>query len=529
MRRAARSTIRVTMVFLFGVIFVMAFCPTLVLSAESDYYGTYAGSYSGDDRGYWVAAISSTQKAWLSYSTVYDYVDAGYVSFISESGGVGYSRCNNSEFQLVTADFYIDSGTGSVTGTWDNSYFAMSGSISGKRVTACPIQGSYSGTYAGDANGTWRLAVGYDGYVTGEIEASGGKSSFQGGAHPNGTIFCLGSDSDGADFVVWARRQNSTISGRWVNVYGEQGSLSGKTVTGNGQDGSDDTGNSDNGDDNDDIDGGEEDNNDSQDSDGFDWGDCSGSGNFEQQILEDDSVVVGDIPSGKEGVYIELQADDDVDIQLFDKASGEMIIGWTYGDTSLRYRTIEHYRGMRIEYSGYWGVNNDWGHEYIKIEGMTTRDLEMKAFGYAAGYADVDYSWTWTDGCQPDASGSGTFRQEIKKGDTMVVGTLPPGISGLRIDLTCSDDVDIQLFDKETGTRIIGWVYGDLSQKDALVTSYRGMTVEYSGYEGVNGNEGHEYIIIPETTSRFLEMRAFGYASGYATVEYSWGGGVVTR
>jgi hypothetical protein len=259
------------------------------------------------------------------------------------------------------------------------------------------------------------------------------------------------------------------------------------------------------------------------DGNGFDWGSCSGSGSFQQQVVKDTNVEVGEIPAAKEGIRIDLTCGNDVDIRLFDKESGDMVIGWMPGDTSQKSRVTKQYRGTLIEYSGYDGVLGNRGNETIEIKGMTTRTFVMKAFGYASGYAEVNYSWTWTDNCTPDQTGEGTFVQDIVKNTSVVVGTLPPGLRNAYIELICDKDVDVQVFDKETGTRVIGWVPGDTSQKHKITTRYQGMDIEYSGYDGVDGDKGHEYIRVMATTNRFLEMKAFAYDSGYATIRYAWG------
>jgi hypothetical protein len=41
---------------------------------------------------------------------------------------------------------------------------------------------------------------------------------------------------------------------------------------------------------------------------------------------------------------------------------------------------------------------------------------------------------------------------------------------------------------------VIGWKLGDTSQKYRMAKSHQGVDIEYSGYDGVYGNEGHEYI-----------------------------------
>jgi hypothetical protein len=260
-----------------------------------------------------------------------------------------------------------------------------------------------------------------------------------------------------------------------------------------------------------------------KDQDGFDWGDCSGSGSFQQEVLQDDVIEVGEIPAGKEGVFIELVSDNDVDIQLYDKETGKMIIGWTPGNTSLRYKTVKTHQGVRIEYSGYWGVDNEWGHEYIRITATTNRALIMKVFGYVPGFAEVRYSWVWTQGCTPDESGEGSFEQDISKDAAVEVGILPPGLSNVYIELISDNDVDIQIYDYETGKMVLGWIPGKISLRYETMETYQGVAIEYSGYWGIDGDWGHEYIRIPGTTNRTLVLKAFGYVPGYATVNYWWG------
>ena len=38
-------------------------------------------------------------------------------------------------------------------------------------------------------------------------------------------------------------------------------------------------------------------------------------------------------------------------------------------------------------------MNGEKGHEWIRINGTTNRPVIMKAFGYAAGDALIEYSW----------------------------------------------------------------------------------------------------------------------------------------
>ena len=56
-------------------------------------------------------------------------------------------------------------------------------------------------------------------------------------------------------------------------------------------------------------------------------------------------------------------------------------------------RESTNYNGMTITWSGYKGNGTELGYEYIKISGVTTNNLVMKAYGYEAGHTTVLYSW----------------------------------------------------------------------------------------------------------------------------------------
>ncbi|MDX1451678.1 MAG: DUF6792 domain-containing protein [Oleiphilaceae bacterium] len=260
---------------------------------------------------------------------------------------------------------------------------------------------------------------------------------------------------------------------------------------------------------------------------GFDWGgaSCAGSGTFQQAINQNDVVLVGDIPVGKQEVLIELRSNEDVDIQLVDKNTGVKIVQWPDGILNGPTKDTTLHGGFVVEYSGYNGDGTNYGHEYIRIYGTVDEPLTMSAFGYAAGTATVDYSWQGTENCVegPARSGSGTFQQNINQNAVVEVGELPAGLNNVEIALISDKDVDIQLFDKETGTKIVQWPDGLLNGAGKATTEYGNLVIEYSGYNGDGSNYGHEYIKIIGKLDRPLVMKAFGYASGYATINYSWG------
>ena len=258
-------------------------------------------------------------------------------------------------------------------------------------------------------------------------------------------------------------------------------------------------------------------------------GENGGSDTFQQQIPLNGVVEVGELPIGISGVEIYLKSTVDIDVQLYDKETGKKLIHWPNGVLSAGGNQSFDYHGILIEWSGYNGDGTGKGNEYIKISGNddpstpTNRAFIMKVFGYKAGLADVDYSWNGAN-CDDVDSGNGSFQQQILKDAIVEVGVIPTGINNLNIQLESPKDVDIQLYDSDNGTAIIAWPNGLLNGSTTESINYEGMEIEWSGYQGDGTNFGHEYIKISGETTRNLTMKAFGYASGVATVNYSWGG-----
>jgi len=261
---------------------------------------------------------------------------------------------------------------------------------------------------------------------------------------------------------------------------------------------------------------------------GFNWGgNCdSGNNSFTDSIPYRETKTVGDIPLNKKDIRIELNSPVDVDVQLIDLDNNKEIIAWPNGLLSGATQACTNYEGVEYCYSGYNGTNGQKGHEWIEIHGITNHKLRMKAFGYEAGNADINYSWKAVDTC--NEKGNGTFNQYIPYQNTTVVGNIPLGKVNVRIDLTANNDVDVQLWDDNKP--IIAWSSNNslgalLFGANKEETTYKNMTIVYSGYNGVNGNPGKEYIIIKGKVTSNLTMKAFGYAPGNATVDYSWGNG----
>ncbi len=252
-----------------------------------------------------------------------------------------------------------------------------------------------------------------------------------------------------------------------------------------------------------------------------------GGGEFKQQVPSRAVIdVPGDIPAGIKDIYVELNSDVDVDIQLYDVDTDTPLVGWNIDALidSGKLASAE-YNGVTIEYSGYNGiVCGDRGHEYIKITGVTQNTLRMKFYGYKEGTATVTYSYGSQTGGIP--GGDGSFEQAVLKGEVIdVPGDIPAGIKDLNITLDASVDVDIQLYDADTDEPLVGWKIGALIDSSKTKSKpYNGVSIEYSGYngDGTVFGKGKEYIKITGVTRNSLRMKIYGYQEGVATVYYSW-------
>ena len=260
---------------------------------------------------------------------------------------------------------------------------------------------------------------------------------------------------------------------------------------------------------------------------GFNFDECAGSGSFEQEIISyqghyEQVVDVGEIPKGIQGLHIELSSEKDVDIRLYGEQD-EKIVHWPEGILNQSSLVSRFYKKNKITYSGYNGNGVNKGYEFISVQGSTPSILKMKAFGYEAGYAVVKYSWTGKDNCTPKSKGKGAFNQNIHQHVSTTVGEIPKGISNLSVTLNAANDIDMQLF-SASGKAIVSWKpQGLLSGPTQKSISYNGMKIEWSGYEGVNGKKGNEYIKISGNITEALTLKVYGYETGEASVNYHWG------
>ena len=216
---------------------------------------------------------------------------------------------------------------------------------------------------------------------------------------------------------------------------------------------------------------------------GFVWGDCeAGVGVPFKQALEEKTIaLVGTIPKGKWDIEVRLNSENDIDVQLYDLdnttryAEGQAIVAYCYplpcnvGVMGMQ-PTAEKgdYGGMRIEYSGYNGVDGKLGDEYIRIDGEVKANPALMVFAYREGTATVNYKWGHErSACclGEDNACGGSFTADIPLSMTVTVGEIPRGKKNLRVTLQAAKDIDVQLYDEEDrskfreGQAIIAYCY----------------------------------------------------------------------
>lgn len=277
----------------------------------------------------------------------------------------------------------------------------------------------------------------------------------------------------------------------------------------------------------------------------FDWGadgSCEGgNGSFQQQIQQyngdlENAITVGSIPEGIIDVDITLESDKDVDIRLYGE-DGTKIVHWPGGFLNGSGSGSVNYAGVDIEYSGYNGTNGNAGNEYIKIRGTMEEEFVMKAFGYQAGFAEVEYSWQGKSGCTDSLRNSGSFNETLTSGVKMYLGEIPSGLHNAVVFLNANNDLDIELYEAESDEFVVGWRSGRIDSSGTVTGYYKGDRITWSGWNGRHAEvdkdtksgldssveRGREYIRIHGRSQNSYKMYVYAYRAGNAQVEYSWG------
>lgn len=194
---------------------------TTSIAGGDDYAGSYSGTLSGDDSGYWHALVeSSGYGRFISWSTVNEKVDSGG-GYVDASGTIAFYT---DEGAYITAG--IDA-SGSVAGNW--SHGGYSGSITGQIQSPADLQafvGTYNGTYSGDYSGTWSFTVQSSGYCTGYVQATSSQERDygEGGIIASGVSIL---EMDSGTGIYGTISSAGGFQGQWVSSEGGRGTFSG--------------------------------------------------------------------------------------------------------------------------------------------------------------------------------------------------------------------------------------------------------------------------------------------------------------
>ena len=251
-----------------------------------------------------------------------------------------------------------------------------------------------------------------------------------------------------------------------------------------------------------------------------------GSGDFTKFVPQGGRALIGTIPDGIKDLEINLTAQADLDIELW---HGDVfVVGWEADGVRAKIysgsQISSKYNGVDITWSGWNGVGGALGNEFIRLTGITQNDFVMKVFGYKAGTVKVVYEWEGTGG-GPLASGNGRFAKLVPLKDRATIGTIPEGIQDLEINLIATADLDIELWDGQTF--VVGWqangVNALIYKSTKVSGNYNGVGITWSGWNGVDGKRGNEYIQLSGVTRNAFVMKVFAFQQGSVQVDYSWG------
>jgi hypothetical protein len=142
---------------------------------------------------------------------------------------------------------------------------------------------------------------------------------------------------------------------------------------------------------------------------------------------------------------------------------------------------------------------------------LPTPDEKPRISGKADGF-----DWT--------GDGTGTFTATTEANTKHTLGDIASGKENVAVEVTASCDVDLQLIDAD-GTEVVHWKNGVVKGKTASSASYSGLTVAWSGYEGIDGAAGHEKITITGTMPNAMTVKLYALGACDAVVDYSWDAG----
>ncbi|MFT6396141.1 MAG: hypothetical protein ACJAYU_000884 [Bradymonadia bacterium] len=105
-----------------------------------------------------------------------------------------------------------------------------------------------------------------------------------------------------------------------------------------------------------------------------------------------------------------------------------------------------------------------------------------------------------------------------------MVGEVPAGLSNVIIEFAARPGADGEIVLRDGSLGVVSWPAGLLNGPTEERITYGGVTVVYSGCDGIDDDLGFERIQLIGTLEVPLSMYVFGYQADFADLEYSWGG-----
>jgi len=167
----------------------------------------------------------------------------------------------------------------------------------------------------------------------------------------------------------------------------------------------------------------------------------------------------------------------------------------------------------------YDGLTAGYINQNSRIEAIRIKIVKVKILPTVQVIEDGGDDFDFTD-----EEGGGCFSSYLDAGESTEIGVIPAGVTNVRIQLTSDVDVDLEIYDSSTygvspiilydseesyfnvddGNAVEGWYPFD--------DSY--LYIEYSGWHGVDGSEGNEFIYIYGTLQSPILIAAYNYEDG---------------
>ncbi len=238
---------------------------------------------------------------------------------------------------------------------------------------------------------------------------------------------------------------------------------------------------------------------------------------------------LGTLPVGLVDVEIILNPtapEDDLDFQVFDMSNGEPLIHPSLG--LLRGSELQsgNYADMILAWSGTQGDGVAPGRETLAIVGAITRPLAVRVASPTPASVQVDYRWRdriGVDGTPCGDRGGYSVTHAVVEGDQLPVAQLPAGLTDVYVELRAAGDMDLQLQTIDPQTPLVDWLAGPLAGPGPQTLDAEGLTIQWSGYNGIDDHPGHESLHLQGTLADPLTLGVYGYHRGLAVVHYAWG------